>query len=468
MANKNNNETKILIFSLLITTGLIGGGAWWFFNRFNSNGSAPISINNNANQSSIDTRMSAGESLLITDETNANKELGIKAFAEGNFPEAIANLQASLTINRNDPESLIYLNNARIGNNQSYSIVAASVPIGVEKNVAKEILRGVAQAQNGVNSKGGINGVPLKVIIANDDNDPKIAQELAQEFVKNPEILGVIGHFGSDTTIAASQIYQNSGLVLISPTSTSVKISGIGSYIFRTVPSDRFAGNSLAQYMLTQLKVKKAAVFYNSQSDYSISLKDVFTTTVFGEGGEIVSEYDLSQSNFNPANHVIEATQRGAEVIMLAPNSATLDQALQVVKINQRKLPILAGDSVYQPKTLEVGKDLSLGIIIAVPWHVLSNPNSPFVQTANNLWGGDVNWRTTMAYDATEALIAAISKNPTRQGVQQALSDANFIAQGGAGNIRFLPSGDRNQAVQLVTVVTGNRSGFGYDFIPVP
>jgi branched-chain amino acid transport system substrate-binding protein len=462
MANKN--ETKILIFSLVITLGLIGGAAWWFLNKFNSNNGTAV----NHVSTRQTPRISAGESLLIMDEINTNKELGIKAFAAGNFQEAIANFQASLTINRNDPESLIYLNNARIGNNQSYSIVAASVPIGVEKNVAKEILRGVAQAQNEVNSKGGINGVPLKVIIANDDNNPEIAAKLAQEFVKNREILGVIGHFGSDTTITASSVYQSNGLVLISPTSTSVKLSGIGNYIFRTVPSDRFAGNSLAKYMLTKLNKKKAAVFYNSQSDYSKSLKDVFTTTVFGEGGEIVSEYDLSQGNFNPAQTVLEATQKGAEVIMLAPNSATLDQALQVVQINQKKLPILAGDSVYQPKTLEIGKDLSLGMIIAVPWHILSNPNSPFVKTATNLWGGDINWRTTMAYDATEALITAISKNPTRQGVQQALLDPNFVAKGGAGDIRFLPSGDRNQAVQLVTVIKGDRSGFGYDFVPVP
>jgi branched-chain amino acid transport system substrate-binding protein len=462
----NRNETKILIFSLLITLGLIGGSGWWFLNKFNPKNGTSININTNKQTSAI-PRISSGETLLIIDESNPNKLAGINAFAAGNFPEAVTNFQASLNINRNDPESLIYLNNSKIGSNKSYTIVVASVPIGVEKNVAQELLRGVAQAQDEVNSKGGINGTPLKVIIANDDNNPDIAQQLAQEFVKNPEILGVIGHFGSETTLAASSVYQSNGLVLISPTSTSVKLSGIGNYIFRTVPSDRFSGNTLAKYMLTKLNKKKAVVFYNSQSDYSTSLKDVFTTTIFGEGGEIISEYDLGKSDFNPIKSVLEATQRGAEVIMLAPNSATLDQALQVVQINQKKLPILAGDSVYKPKTLELGKDLSLGMVVAVPWHILSNPNSPFVKTATNLWGGDINWRTTMAYDATEALISAISKKPTRQGVQQALIDPNFVAKGGAGDIRFLPSGDRNQPVQLVTIIKGNRSGFGYDFIPI-
>jgi branched-chain amino acid transport system substrate-binding protein len=73
-----------------------------------------------------------------------------------------------------------------------------------------------------------------------------------------------------------------------------------------------------------------------------------------------------------------------------------------------------------------------------------------------------------MAYDATQALIAAIKRNPTRQGVQEALSASDFSASGASGEIRFLPSGDRNRAVQLVKIEKGSRSGFGYDFVPIP
>ena len=65
-------------------------------------------------------------------------------------------------------------------------------------------------------------------------------------------------------------------------------------------------------------------------------------------------------------------------------------------------------------------------------------------------------------------MVAAITKNPTRTGVQQALSAPDFTPQGATGVIRFLPSGDRNQPLQLVTIEPGNTSGLGYDFVPVP
>jgi len=120
------------------------------------------------------------------------KELASAAFAKGNYEKAVSLLSASLTTLPNDPEALIYWHNARIGREQSYSI-AVSVPIGSNVNVAQEMLRGVAQAQHQINQAGGIDGIPLKVQIIDDENDPAVAQQVATTLSKNPEILGVVG-----------------------------------------------------------------------------------------------------------------------------------------------------------------------------------------------------------------------------------------------------------------------------------
>ena len=61
------------------------------------------------------------------------------------------------------------MNNAEIAEEKSYT-VAASAPLGTDPKGSLEILRGVAQAQNEINHSGGINGVRLKVAIANDNN----------------------------------------------------------------------------------------------------------------------------------------------------------------------------------------------------------------------------------------------------------------------------------------------------------
>ncbi|MEH2375441.1 ABC transporter substrate-binding protein [Nostoc sp.] len=459
------NETTILALALLLTVGIIGGGFWWFTNN------SGFKLSNTPNQEtgsnlSLQDRISFGEKSLTPGEISPVKKAGIQAIAAKSYDQAIANLTAALKLNRNDPEALIFLNNARIKSSKSYTIVA-SVPIGTDPNTSLEVLRGIAQAQNEINTSGGIKGVPLKVGIANDNDNPEIAKQIASSLISNSEVLGVVGPITSDSTLAAGTIYTSGKLVAISPTSTSVKISNFSRYVFRTVPSDFIAARSLANYMVKTLQKKNAAVFFNSQSNYSQSLKSEFVSSVLLEGGQVSSEFDLSNADFSAAKSVEQATKQGAEVLMLAANTETLDKALQVVQINQKRLILLSGDDVYTTKTLEIGRQQAAGMIVAVPWHIDGDRKSDFPQKSRQLWGADVSWRSALSDDATVALIAALERNPTRSGVQEALTSSDFSATGASGTIRFLASGDRNAPVQLVKIVPGSRSRTGYDFEPV-
>jgi len=60
-----------------------------------------------------------------------------------------------------------------------------------------------------------------------------------------------------------------------------------------------------------------------------------------------------------------------------------------------------------------------------------------------------------------------LKKSANREGLQQALSNPSFEIDGAAGKITFQPSGDRANASILVKVSKGNRSGVGYDFVPL-
>lgn len=467
MAQKN--ETTVLVASLLITTAILGGGGWvvsqnWGKGNFFTHQVFP------GNHSSVSGRISFGEKTLMSGDIHPEKLAGIQAIASQNYSQAIASLESYLKLRPNDPEALIYLNNARIGSAASYTIVV-SVPIGTDTNPALEILRGVAQAQNQINAAGQIKGVYLKVGIASDDNNPEVVKQIATSLVDNPQVLGVVGHHSSDATLAAGKIYDSGKLVAISPTSTAVKISNLSPYVFRTVPNDFMAARFLANYMIDQLKKKKAVVFYNSQSDYSQSLKSEFTTAVGLQAGQVTDEFDISDVNFSAAESLNKANQQGAEVIMLATNTAKLDQALLVVQLNQKKLLLLGGDGLYSRKTLVEGKSQAVGMVLAVPWHIAAATQSNFPTESRNLWKAEVSWRTATAYDATLALKAALELNPTRSGVQQALSNPDFSTNGATNVVRFSKSGDRNTSVQLVKIAPGvntSRSGTGFDFEPVP
>ncbi|MBW4506692.1 MAG: ABC transporter substrate-binding protein [Scytonematopsis contorta HA4267-MV1] len=462
------NETKVLLLALLTTVAIAAAGFLIFKNVFNQENSTAknesLVISNQSNYSAI----SAGEKILSPGDATPAKKEGVESIAAGKFDNAVANLEAALKIKKNDPEALIYLNNARIANNKSYTI-AASVPIGSDPNTALEILRGIAQAQKEINATGGIGGNLLKVVIGNDEEKEETAKQVAQSLVKNQEVLGVIGPNSSDITLATGKIYEAGKLVAITPVSTSVKITKFSPYVFRTVPSDFIAARALSNYMTTKFQKKNVAVFYNSQSNYSQSLKSEFVSAVSLSAGQVVKEFDLSKGDFSASQSIEQATKQGAEVLMLAANTDTLDKALQVVQVNDKKLSLLGGDDVYALKTLEIAREKAEGMVVAVPWHIEANPLYSFPKQSRELWGADVSWRTASAYDATKALIAALQKNPTRSGIQQALSSPDFSAMGASGAIRFLESGDRNTSVQLVKIEAkkSSRSNTGFDFVPI-
>jgi branched-chain amino acid transport system substrate-binding protein len=270
--------------------------------------------------------------------------------------------------------------------------------------------------------------------------------------------------------LAAASVYDSEKLVFIAPVSTTVKLSNLSPYVFRTTVNNYTGGRALADYMLTKLKRQKVAIFSLPEVTYSKELKSEFATAVSLGGGEVVAEFDLSDSGFSAARSVKQAIERGAQVLMLASNNTAVDKALQVVQANNKRLVVL-GDlaNLYSSKTLEVGGMAAVDMVMAVPWHIEGNPSSNFPRQSRQLWGADVNGVTAMSYDSVQALIAALKRSPTRSGIQQALSASDFSATGSARTIRFLSSGDVNSPVQMVRISPANpsRSGTGYDFVPV-
>ena len=476
----NKSKETIRIFLALFILGIFLALIIWLVQQLIpgdsvTNDTNPSESTNSSNPTLVAERISFGERALVKPGiiNNSNpkfqeeKQEGIDAFKNQDYSRAVDHLENALKAYQNAPETLIYKNNAQIAQQQAYTI-AVVVPLESTPNQSLEILRGVAQAQNEINKQGKIKGIPLKVAIADDNGDPTTAKEIAETLInEHPEVLGVIGHFSSGVSLEAASVYKDK-LVMISPTSTSVKLSGLNKYIFRTVPSDRFSAGALANYMLNNLDKRRAAVFYNSESAYSRSLKGEFITALIQGNGEVVGEVvDFSQPNFKSKarDYVKQAIDNQAEVLMLAPNSDTIEQALQVARINYEQLPLLAGDSPYSIDTLEEGREVE-GMVLAVAWHRDGNPNSPFPQNSQQLWGANVSWRTAMAYDAGKVLIAALKQNPSRKGIQETLAAQSFsVEEGASGTIRFLPtSGDRQQRIQLVTIQPGNS---GYNFIPL-
>jgi branched-chain amino acid transport system substrate-binding protein len=417
-------------------------------------------------------RFSYGEKILFNSPTNLDKQAAITAFWWKNYNLAIKKFTTYLQDYPNDPEARIYLENAKIGNKEVINIGVA-VPIGSNPPIAQEILIGVAQAQQEINNDGGVNGKFLQIQIANDDNNPEIAQQVAQRFVKNHDILAVIGHNSSDASLPASNIYQSGKLVMISPTSSSTKLTGNpgkpdGNYIYRTVISSNIIAETLAKYAKNNQKSRIVICSDSQATDQSFF--QGFIDASNSRKLDLISDIlcDFADNKFQGEQIIQKAIEQNVNTILLNPQVDRINQAIQLAKSNQGKLFLLGNHSLETQKTLAAGNAFN-GMIMAVPWQISIPKNKEFVQNAHQLWGKKIliTWRTATAFDATKTIaIAMQKKGSTRIGIQQALSK-NFSFSGITGTIKFLPWGDRDRIskAMLVQVQVDSQSSTGYSFI---
>lgn len=446
MTTQSKKTTPPPIVFLLI--GLAAAFGLWKFAPHPFNW--PQSIMTRSNRSPIADRSSLGDKILISGTITDAKQAGVEAFAKGDYQAAAQFFQTSLQTLRNDPESLIYLNNAKVSDRPARRI-AVVVPIGSNPNIAQEILRGVAQAQNEINAAGGMNGTGLQVQIINDNNDPDLAKQTATAIANDPEILAVVGHNASNASLAAAPIYQQAGVVMISPTSFATGLSSIGSYIFRTAPNLQQTTTLLAEYMVQTAQTKRIAVCYDSQSVDNVSFKDEFAVSLSKLGGETVPIMcDLSTANFDPNQAIEAAISNNAQGILLAPHIDRIKQAIDVAHANRGRLALFSSPSLYTIQTLAQGQTDVNGLVLPAAWHPDIDPGNPFPAHARQLWGGVVNWRTATSYDATRAIITALEQSTSRSGIQQVLRNPAFTTAGSGESVRFLPTGDRvSQSILL-------------------
>lgn len=429
--------------------------------------------------SKLEDDLSCGEEVLIPGPEVSFKQQGVQKFARGKYAQAVNLLNKARDEQPSDPETLIYLNNARLGKQKAY-IIAVVAPIDKSPDTAMEILRGVAQAQEEINQGKKINGVGLRVVIADDANNRNQARQIAEKLVLKEDLLAVVGHYASEVTLAAMPVYQKHGLVVISPGSTSEELSQWGTIpnhvFFRTVANTQVTAKFLTNYLIKEARQNTAAIFYAPQSSFSQSLRNQFLHSFTNSGKKVVMEFDLSNPLFNAAAAIAHAKKQGATAFAVFPDGGTttygVDKTLKLIKANQGRNWIGGGSTLYNPETLQLlGKDASNRFVVVVPWHQMDSPNQEFPQAARKLWKGDVSWRTATAYDGTLALIKALEKptqsSPSRISVQQVLADTNFQAQGATGVISF-QGGDRKEPIStLVKVVPPNCATDSYTFVPV-
>ena len=157
---------------------------------------------------------------------------------------------------------------------QDIKIAVIGPLTGQYASFGQQLKNGAVLAEKDINAAGGLLGKKIKVLFEDDACDPKQAVAAANK-VAGEGVVFVAGHFCSGSSIPASSVYAEEGIIQISPASTNPKLTDerAGPNIFRVCGRDDQQGGVAGQYLANQYKGKKIAVIHDKTA-YGKGLAD--------------------------------------------------------------------------------------------------------------------------------------------------------------------------------------------------
>lgn len=326
---------------------------------------------------------------------------------------------------------------------------------GDQAKMGTDFKNGVTLAVEEWNSKGGVLGKRIKMLLADDQHDPKQAVAVANKLV-NEGAVGVIGHFNSSCSIPASDVYNRAGIPMITPASTNPQLTEKGyKGVFRVCGRDDQQGVIAARFVTEQLKVKKVAVIHD-KTTYGQGLADEFKKNV-SRKIEIVYYGGIVQGDKDFKTVLTSIRERKPDLIYFGgvyPEAGLLVKQAKELGIN---VPFMSGDGTIDPKFIEIAGSAAEGTFLTFSPDPKKIPTAKtFIENYEKKFG-EIGPYSIYAYDATNVLLTAIKEAGTVEGksVIDKLHSLEF--SGALGNIRFDDRGDVTVAPYVVWITKDGR-----------
>lgn len=141
--------------------------------------------------------------------------------------------------------------------------IAVGIPLtGPLAKQGQEVANATKLAAEEWNKRGGVLGRRIEVLEADDQGNPQVGVSAAEKVAADAAVMGVVYGITSVTCIPASEVFQRSNLVMISPGCTNPKVTDRGlNNVNRVCARDDAQGPAGAIFAVQELKAKKIAVF---------------------------------------------------------------------------------------------------------------------------------------------------------------------------------------------------------------
>jgi branched-chain amino acid transport system substrate-binding protein len=235
-------------------------------------------------------------------------------------------------------------------------------------------------------------------------------QAVANRFISDPSIVGVVGPMCSSGCRAAAPIFDSAGLAHISPSCTAADLTTSGYTTFnRTIVSDAFQGVVMADYIFNELGITRIATIHDG-SPYGEGLVAVLTDRFLELGGEVVASDAISTDDTDFRGLLEDIAQEDPELIYFGGfNEEGALLAQQRGDAGLEDVVFMGADGIRSTEYVELAGDAAEGSYASNSVPAASESLDAFLARYVEAYGEEPpSSFHTNTFDATNLLLDAI------------------------------------------------------------
>ena len=278
---------------------------------------------------------------------------------------------------------------------------------------------GVQLAVETINASGGVAGRKIELIVRDDHGTPGQAQAADRELI-NAGVLAIIGHATSGQTVAGLDVTNPAHVVLLSPTVSTPKLSGLDDYFFRVYPSFKDSAQAFAQYTYQRSGINRLAIIYDiDNAAYAETYSTAFADRFQSLGGKIAGEISFSsvtQPDFSPLLLKLRASK--AEGLLIIASDVDTALIAQRTRLMDWQIPLYTSAWAQTETLINNGGQAVEGLKLEQSY-ALTNQSPAFLDFQARYqarFGHAPSFGAAFGYEAALVLALALEKTGGETG----------------------------------------------------
>lgn len=238
---------------------------------------------------------------------------------------------------------------------------------GPSTQYGDQIQAGALTAIDAINAKGGVNNRQLEAVLIDDACEPKQAVASANR-VMTAGANFAVAHACSGTAVPAVNIYEQEGIVAITPGATSPAVTDTikPHYFFRTIGRDDQQGPFAAAYILEQIKPASIAILHDKQT-YGSGVANQVRDALTKGGANIIFYEGINVGDTDYSAVITKLRSMNPDLIYFGGYHAELGLLLRQAREQGVTTQFMGPEGVANQDLVAIAGDAVEGLLVTLP-----------------------------------------------------------------------------------------------------